>query len=273
MATVKITGPKHPLLARIDEGDTWARKTYLPLAQAVYADHGEHGISDQTVYEITGAASWRRIGPAEDHGHLLTQGGYVAVRTSEWPGFLARRLAETFAPDRVPGSWVRAKQLRDVAYAASPMVGVLLAVCHRAGLIEWDTGESIAAAGRRLALDAAWRALPGPNPVLPRPGGVFALAAAALGLVDRPAVDYARTYLTQRADIDAHLAEHGIEWGGTLLPGPDAAARVKTVGATWRSYVSRGEAPAPDEESPARWRLATLDAWRLVRPRAVATDW
>lgn len=153
--------------------------------------------------------------------------------------------------------------------SAAPLVAVLLAVCVRAGLVQWDTGESVQRAASRLALDAAWRLLSDPNPVTA--ARVFADVADAMDLVDRPAGDYARTYLDERADIDAALAERDIHWGGRTLTAVQAADRAKVVTSTWTSYVARGQAPAADVDG--QWRTATVDAWRITRTTVHHTGW
>lgn len=59
-----------------------------------------------------------------------------------------------------------------------------------------------------------------------------------------------------------------------LLTGPQIAALLGIGDATWRAYVSRGQAPAaddPDADNPnpyrrnPRWQRATVDAWRQAR--------
>jgi predicted DNA-binding transcriptional regulator AlpA len=59
-----------------------------------------------------------------------------------------------------------------------------------------------------------------------------------------------------------------------LLTGPQVAARVGLAPATWRGYVSRGHAPAPDDPDDdrppnrrqPRWRQSTIDRWQAARP-------
>lgn len=52
---------------------------------------------------------------------------------------------------------------------------------------------------------------------------------------------------------------------GRLLTLAEAAARFTIAESTWRSYVSRGQAPRPDERDMRTgaplWLEATLDAW------------
>jgi hypothetical protein len=59
-----------------------------------------------------------------------------------------------------------------------------------------------------------------------------------------------------------------------LLTGPQIAALLGVGPATWRGYVSRGQAPAaddPDDGNPnewrrnPRWRRSTVEAWRKAR--------
>lgn len=58
-----------------------------------------------------------------------------------------------------------------------------------------------------------------------------------------------------------------------LLTGPQVAALLGVKAATWRGYVSRGQAPAPDdpddgrpaERRTPRWRRSTVETWREAR--------
>lgn len=49
-----------------------------------------------------------------------------------------------------------------------------------------------------------------------------------------------------------------------------AAAYVEVAASTWRAYVARGQAPAPDGKDEGfgkdYWLKSTLDAWRASRP-------
>jgi hypothetical protein len=59
------------------------------------------------------------------------------------------------------------------------------------------------------------------------------------------------------------------EW----LSGPEAAARAGIAGPTWRSYVSRGYAPQPDDPDLGRppqrrnprWLTSTVDSFTANR--------
>ncbi len=58
-----------------------------------------------------------------------------------------------------------------------------------------------------------------------------------------------------------------------LLTGPQIAALLGIGDATWRSYVSRGQAPAPDDPDDGRppnrrsprWRRSTVEQWKAGR--------
>lgn len=52
--------------------------------------------------------------------------------------------------------------------------------------------------------------------------------------------------------------------GGGLLDAEAAAFRAGVSPSTWRSYVSRGQAPGAD--LPGRWRPEVVDAWKAARP-------
>jgi hypothetical protein len=270
-ARTTVTGPRHPLLARIDQGHR-ARATYLPVAQEILADHRDHATSDQSVYRLYADARYDRVGTHEDHSQLISSDLHaIAVHTNMGADELADQIAHDQLGARLRGYQGRAEALRDAAEKAAPQVAVLLAVCVRAELVDWDTDESVQAAGRRLALDAGWRLLGRLNPVIPRPRDIFTDVADALNLVARPASDYAAAYLAERDQIDAALAARGIRWGGRSLTALDAASRAQVAGSTWRAYVARDEAPTADEGG--LWRCATVDAWRLTRTSPTQTAW
>jgi hypothetical protein len=266
-----LTGPIHPLHARIRDGHR-ARAAFRPVARQILDDHRDHAVSDQTVYRLGPQARFDRLGAYEDHRQVLTQDRHTLAVTGRTPvDAVADAIARDQLGDRLPGDQERAIALRDAAELAAPMVAVLLAVCVRAGMIEWDTGESVQAAARRLSLDAAWRTLPQPNPALPRPRDIFAAVADATNLVDRPGTEYAQAWLTDREEIKAALAEQGIRWGGPTLTAAEAAARASVAASTWRAYTTRQEAPAADEDG--RWYPATVDAWRITRAAPTQTMW
>lgn len=66
------------------------------------------------------------------------------------------------------------------------------------------------------------------------------------------------------------MTDHEGEWIDTA----EAAAICGIRPGTWRDYVSRGHAPAPDDPDagapPARrrprWRRATVEQWHAQRP-------
>lgn len=54
-----------------------------------------------------------------------------------------------------------------------------------------------------------------------------------------------------------------------LLSVSEAAALAGVAASTWRTYVARGQAPAPDvyvTPDRPRWRRATVEAWMAARP-------
>lgn len=268
--TTKITGPIHPLTRLIRDGQSAQRAgagQYLDTARELIAHHNRHGISDQTIYGINGPGKWTHMGSYEDRRELLTHGrDYVAVSARSKP----RDIAASIAPDTTPPGYHRAVQLRAAASTAIPMVAATLAVCAQIGAVEWDTGEAVYVAAERIALDAAWALVRQPNPVLPRPADLYAAVLDSLGLTDRPAADYARHYLDARDAIAEHLRQAGIEWGAPLLDARQAAERAKLAWPSWRSALSRQDAPVADDGG--RWLPHTVDAWRLARGRA-AMDW
>ncbi len=60
----------------------------------------------------------------------------------------------------------------------------------------------------------------------------------------------------------------------SLLTGPQVAGRLGISPGTWRGYVSRGRAPAPDDPDVGRppnrrqprWKTSTIDTWQTDRP-------
>jgi hypothetical protein len=58
-----------------------------------------------------------------------------------------------------------------------------------------------------------------------------------------------------------------------LLTGPQIAVLIGVSPSTWRAYVARGQAPAPDDPDTdrppnrhtPRWLISTIDAWREAR--------
>ena len=56
---------------------------------------------------------------------------------------------------------------------------------------------------------------------------------------------------------------------GEQLTVPQVAARLGIAESTWRAYVARGQAPAPDGRYGARlswWWSSTVDGWDAGRP-------
>lgn len=271
-----ITGPTHPLLRIVRDADQ-APARHLTSAAAALAAHRRHAVSDQSVVRYDGEVgeadakvTW--MGPNETHRHLLGIGpDYLAVTGRTRPIDLARQIARYVEPNAVSGQVDRARTLIAAAEAAAPMVAVLLVVCLRAEMVRWDTGESVQGAAWRLALDAGHRLLGRLNPALPTPAHVWAEVADALHLVERPAADYARAYLDDRAELDQILVSRDIRWGGRTLTRRQVADRAGIAEGTWDGYVSRTQAPAAD--GGGEWRAATVDAWRLTRTTSRHTEW
>lgn len=272
MEQQKITGATHPLTRRILDADRahQARRIAAePIAAAILADHRAHGTSDQTLYDVSnGTPAWRRIGPVEHHGQAATQAGHIVV---------SGRDSVATIVDRIVGSGrTRAHELRDAAQIAAPMASVLLALRIAAGGLEWDTDETLTQAGLRLALTSSEHLLGQPNPARPTPADIYAEVARAIqmapaGWEDASAV--ARWWLDEHVDATARLAAAGITWGTSLLDTAASADRAGVARPTWAAYTSRGEAPAADAIGPNRWLPATVDAWRLLRPRAAWLAW
>jgi hypothetical protein len=276
MTKTTITGPRHPLLRRIADEERTIRGRWRGLAGKIWQDARWRGLSMQSVYELTvtdGHVTYRYVGPVEEHGHLLNQAGYLDVRDNEYPPSLAVRLARYVDPDRYRGSIGRAVALRNAALTAAPSVAALLGICYQTGAIDWDTDESVAAAARRLCLDAGWNLLGGPNPVAPRPGDVWSTVVDRINIEPHPVGVYAAAYIDGRPQIAPALDEGGVRWGSAMLDDRSAAARCGVTWDTWRGYVSRGDTVSADERQPSRWRIATIDAWRHIRPRAPFPGW
>lgn len=93
-------------------------------------------------------------------------------------------------------------------------------------------------------------------------------------LADRiDAALWAAGYLVHR-DRTPVMRAYRRDWGGDLPEArfnstAEVAAYLGIEAGTWRSYVARNQAPAPDghhsERSPW-WYVATIDTWRRDRP-------
>lgn len=250
-----LTGPRTALDRYIRDAENAADR-WQPITDAIRAHHRDQGTSGQSVYHLTGdPAAWRYVGPVEDHRDVLGQTGYVAVGGR----YGANRY--TIADHPHHG---RAVVLRAKSTEVAPIVSAALALCLRAGLLIWDTGETVNAAGRRIAAEGAWTLLHDPNPATAE--RVFAAALTVAGVADHAMTEYARAYLAQRDIINPTLDRLGVEWGGHRLDAAEAAERAGISPSTWRAYVTRDQAPGPDWFGPSRWRAATVDSWRLTRP-------
>jgi hypothetical protein len=276
MATTSITGSAHPLTKHIfelDQAHRAERRRWAHAAGQILADHRQNGTSDQSVYrveDVDGSISWARVGSHEQCRHLLGP-GYLAVTGRDPVDEVITRI--------VGSGRTRCHDLHHYATVAAPMVGALLAMLVDAGLMEWDTDETVTQAGLRLGLDAAWRRRDPLTPGRPllAPSGLYAAAVDDLGLTGeyQDAAGVARWWLEHRGRVVCALAAQGIEFGASadLLGGTAAADRAGVTRGTWGGYVSRGEAPGGDTQAPARWLPATVDAWRLTRPRVEWLAW
>lgn len=254
-----IAGPYHPLIRALRSAEARVAG-YEDTAKAMLRRHALAAASDESVFRVHGHGSWSYVGPSEQFGHLATgldtSGGYVRVGNRRG-GYraLAQRLSLRYG-ERSPDEL---RALVDAAAEAAPMIAATLALRVERGTVEWDTGETVMEAALRLARDAAY--------AMTRKGSarqVFDSVFEGRYVVE----EVAAAYLENRAAIDAALETHGIEWdaGDRVLSGVQAAQRVGTAPSAWRSHVSRGQAPAADRAGG--WRVTTVDAWRLTRPRA-----
>lgn len=266
---VKISGPPlHPLvsyLRKAAKDRERALATWSTTAKMIHGHHIGHGTSSQGVYAVSSPQSWKYLGPAEDHGHLLTQVGYFAVADRAGDDkALALQLAGFDHP-----AVTHAENLHTAAHAAAPMIACALGLRTAADTLVWDTGETVSETALRLARDEAWCRVGTGNPVLPRPRDIFTPISEALATGGPAAVSMA--YLAVREAIEAALTRNGIEWGGPMLTAEQAADRACLAWSTWRSHVSRGQAPTADRDGA--WRAATVDAWLLSRPRVQTAGW
>jgi len=260
-----ITGPIHPFVRhtrRVALDRKRAIERWTNTATAIRRHQHLNGDSDEGVYQVSAPGSWRYVGTSEDSRHLVGQVGYYAIAARGGAEQLALQLAG------VAGQHERAEALHQAAWAAAPMIAATLGLGIAAGTITWDTGETVADAALRIARDSALRLLDQPNPDtrLIKARDIYRVTFA-----DYDPPEIARMYLDRRDAIAATLSEQDIEWGGALLDAQQAAERARLSASGWRSHVSRGEGPVADEDR--RWRVATVDAWRLSRPRAAATGW
>ncbi len=262
MAKHTLRGPIHPLVELVRRGDA-ERRQYEPAASRMIKEHYDRAAAYISVFGVENGVG-RYLGPEEDYGHLLSQPGYVRVGGRDnGVANVAGQMAGTSS------AYAAAVKLLQAAHGAAPMVDALLAVTTADGDLEWDTGESVQAVAWRLCLDAAERLR-----IYPRlstgPADVYGELLVMLGF-GPDAEECARRYLKRRREIQQALSDAGIEWGPNTVIGPEAAERAGVASSTWRAYVARGE--APDEDLPGgRWYKATIDAWRLTRPR-VSNSW
>lgn len=257
----KLTGPTHPLRAYVREADREIGQ-HLDTAARLVRAHHQDGTSDTSVFRLPDE---EYVGPLEHHPDLLGQAGYIIVGRG-------RDDLETVAAGLAGRDLRRlalASKLIAAAEVAAPMVSALLAVALVDGL-EWDTGETVTEASHRLSMDAAWRIQCAPVIEPTAPSSVYDAVVDMMG-GGLAASDCAARYLISRATIRTLMGAAGIAWGGTHLTAIEAADRSGVVSSTWRAYVARQEAPA--EDLPGRWRPTTVDAWRLLRPRAGAAAW
>lgn len=294
MAITQLRYRQHPLTKRIfniEQTRRALRVRWEPAAAAILADHHANGISDQSVYDVahltrgdlaefqtegsgytvdaTNLTAWRRVGSVEDHGDLARQDGYITVTTRHSPSAILSAIAGPLPAHEV------AHHLRDAAMTAEPLIAATLVMLVSTGNADWDTDETVEQAATRIALDVAWRRYSNPNRSLTMPGDIFAAAMEHLGLTDdyRDARVVARWWLDNQPRIGGLLASLNIRMGARLLDAAAAAEHADVGRSTWASYVSRSEAPAPDQNDPSRWMLTTVYAWRLLRPRLPWPGW
>jgi hypothetical protein len=273
-----ITGSAHPLTRRIFELDRARRadcQRWRPTAGQLLADHLNHGVSDQTVYRIDAAdpPAWTRLGSYENERHLLGHGpDYFAVCGRDPIDLVVRRLV-----DHRHTTLVELRRLRADAELIAPMVGVLLVMLVTAGMLRWDTDETVMQAGLRHAQDTAWHRHVNPPIGVPltRPAALYAETATDIGLTDayRDATVAAQWWLAHRHQVTDEHDEFTFVVGAELLDAAAAADRAGVLRSTWTSYASRHEAPSPDRDHPSRWYLPTVLSWRLTRPQTPWPDW
>jgi len=270
----RITGDRHPLVARFEELDAAVNREFDLHRHALHellVDYRER-CDNQSVYEVEhdsgGYASWRYLGPAEDYRHLLSQRGYVAVtKGTTWtklmrqlnPGLLEER-------DAVDAALAAARQVQ-----APATLALLIAAAQ--DKVDWDTEETVYQAGRRLCRDAARELLDRTWPK-PEPEDVFARFLVMCGLPPITPAELAGLWTgwsgVQRATVFARLDELGVAYGH-MLDSEQIAARAGIAASTWRAYVGRSQAPAPDQAAPPRWHPLTVDAHRNWKPRVGTT--
>jgi hypothetical protein len=272
-----LTGPRPPLLVLVRDVTTYRAAAAVP-ASSLLRDAARHAISDQTIVRLDDQPhTWTVIGPSEQHRHLLGLGpDYLAVtarmRAIDIVNAVAAKAAHLDDRPNVAEALLggRAEQARDAAEHAAPMIAVALSYTAWAGLLSWDTEETVMRAAWRTAVDAAWDLHSTAGGGRLTAAAVFARALDLIGIADRPAVDYAKAWLDEYPAIDAFLTARGIIWGGRVLDAGAVAERVGVGSSTWRAYVARGESPKPD--CGGGWRYSTVDAWRLTR-RVPPADW
>ncbi len=260
-------------------------RPYVQVATAVIAHRREHGTDPEgSVYRIDGPGKqdWEYLGPKSDPRnltHLLLDGipnRYVRVQDTTGVNDIASRVCPPGAPE-----YVRGRRLDTVREKAAPIISVTLATCVHNGALNWETDETIRSAGQRLALDAAWQIVSTPlDSVRPRAIDVYSTFIDVVGLpkygdaagIARPEA-YLRAYLDTRGGIADTLERKSIGWGGQPMRSNHVAMHLGIDIGTWRSYLSREEAPGPDLENPSMWWMETIEAWHLLRPRIDHPDW
>lgn len=264
----RITGPAaHPLTRRINDGRRDARDV-LSQATELYREHVKHGLSDQSVAQWD-SGTWYLVGPVEDHQDMANNPDVVVINARSTP---PAELALMMADSAKLGQTVVAERLRDAADAATPMVAALLASALADGVLDWDTGETVSAAARRLAYDAAWSLLLR-LPLADRPARIYEAVVEMMPSLTRgrTAQQVAADFVARHGVISTGLLEAGVEMGGATLSAAEAAERAGVAGSTWRAYASRGEVPAADRDGG--WSVALVDAWRLSAPRRSTAWW
>jgi len=292
MATTLPTNTAHPLLADLANAEENRIKhlaaerehfqQYFDTVEAI-ATHAAHkATSQQPAYCIHPNRAWEYLGPYE----------WDSVRVIVDPDPLAIAIN---LPTRGPG-WERSRETRNQIWAAirsihpleqptplpakryvnliaaaekaADLVSTTLAIGIANNIITWDTGETLAEAGLRIARDAAYRMRATRR--VAATAEVFGEVLDMLDWTARPPADYARAYVDQQTAIDQAVDAASIEWGMPTVTG-DEAARIASISASgWRSHVAREEAPPKD--AGKGWRRSTVLAWSLGRTRASRAD-
>jgi hypothetical protein len=250
----------------------------MPTARALRVDHFTHGTSTQTIYRVKPGGyrhsdtAWERLGPYEDDTLRVLIGTgqeYVLVTNRQLPQDLAATIA---------GVKPSAMDLSTAANRVAPMVAVVLGLAILRGQItEWDTDETVALAGYRIALDGGWDICNGRRLVSFGVADEDAVFEAAIALIEKifPGLpktpkDAAEAWLRDRFAIREAATALGAQWGDRLLNAAQAAGRAGIAAKTWTGYVARHYAPTPDEGGPdgvgpSKWLSTTADASRVLK--------